>query len=450
MLDLPLGIILGRDPVILNNAVILGRVPVILGRDPVILGRVPRIQITKVTFLGVRFMKNTFLITTLLATTSLATNAWADCTPVSATSCGTNCTYTIDANCHLVVQGPTTEGLEGSIKMNAFTSKTNIKTAEIKGNITSIGNEAFYNATSLQSVTIDDSVTSIGYQAFRNAKSLTSITIPDSVTSIGNEAFENATSLQSVTIGDSVTSIENSAFQNATSLTSITIPDSVTSIGASAFWNATSLQSLVIGDSVTSIGNGAFWGMPKTGKIYCPKPAEGSTSICSDKGFSGTITTYTKDSETGVYTSGGVMYASAEDMQTGASASCGNHDACVAKVQEYKEAKAASMAGGTLCQTKQGCLNLMDLVASSTVCEQGKANSYATCSAAVKNGTITGVNLAAADPEPEPEIIPSGGTGTGGTSEQNTPKRRIYTVQEATDRVKELGTDTVNFRIRYK
>jgi len=36
LLVLPLGVILGRDPVILNNAVILGRVP--------------RIQTTKTTF----------------------------------------------------------------------------------------------------------------------------------------------------------------------------------------------------------------------------------------------------------------------------------------------------------------------------------------------------------------------------------------------------------------
>ncbi|MBR6327937.1 MAG: hypothetical protein IKR60_03565, partial [Alphaproteobacteria bacterium] len=194
------------------------------------------------------------------------------------------------------------------------------------------------------------------------------------------------------------------------------------------------------------IGHYAFGNVPSSTEIFCPNQA------CKDKvtaaGYTGSnFVDYTKGTD-GVYLVGDTMYASAEDMRARQNA-CTSEAQCREKVQEYKEAKAASMAGGTLCQTKQGCLNLMDLVASSTSCKADEANSYANCSAAVKNGTITGVNLAAADPVPEPEVIPSGGTGTGGGSSTGSGKR-IYTVEEARQAVEAAGTETVNFRIRYK
>ena len=240
--------------------------------------------------------------------------------------------------------------------------------------------------------------------------------------------------------------IKNDFFINVTPLIKVTfvIPNSVTSISGRAFYEASHLGSIVIPESVTSIGSYAFYGIPRSAEIYCPNQT--CKDMVTAAGYTGTnFFDYTKGTD-GVYSVGDTMYASAEDMRARQNA-CTSEAQCREKVQEYKEAKATQMAqNGVLCQTKQGCLNLMNMVSNDAY----ECTTIATCSAAVKNGTITGVNLAAADPVSEPEVIPSGGTGTGGTSEQNTPKRRIYTVQEATDRVKELGTDTVNFRIRYK
>ena len=411
-------------------------------------------------------MKNTFLITTLLATTALATNAVAACTPVTDGNCGYNCTYTINADCHLVIQGPTQEGQTGGMYQRVFYGNTDIISAEIKGNITNIGQDAFNSASNLTSITIGSGVTIIKDGAFANASSLTSIVIPDSVTTIEESAFWGASSLTSVTLPASITTIGGAAFRDTPSLTSMTIPDSLTTIPNAFVFRDTSLTSLVIPDSVTTIEERAFWGATNLSSIVMPDPVptmswwtfEGTpaetaiycqnqackTAVINASYVGNNFVDYTKGVD-GVFTSGGVMYASAEDMQKGASASCGNHDACVAKVQEYKEAKAASMAGGSLCQTKQGCLNLIDMVSNDAYA----CTTIATCQSMAAG---YGVNLAAADPAPA-IVNPGGnggsGTGTGGGSSTGSGKR-IYTVEEARQAVEAAGTETVNFRIRYK
>lgn len=386
-------------------------------------------------------MKKSFLITTLLATTALSSSAWADTCTATNGNCGDNCSYTIDATCLLTIN-PIDSASPVSIKDSAF-ERTPATDIVFNGNVTSIGKHAFDNAENLTSVVIPDSVTSIGEYAFYEAKT-TSVIIGNGITSIGSNAFNFAKSLTSVVIPDSVTSINTSAFYGASSLSSVVIPDSVTSIGRSAFQYARSLTSVVIPSSVTSIGDYAFLNVPSSAEIFCPNQA--CRTKVRNAYYEGTNFTYYTKNTNGVYTVGDTMYASAEDMRARQNA-CTSEAQCREKVQEYKEAKATQMAqNGVLCQTKQGCLNLMDLVASSTSCKADEANSYANCSAAVKNGTITGVNLAAADPEPA--VVNPGGAGDTGSSAGS--GKRIYTVEEARQAVEAAGTDTVNFRIRYK
>ena len=424
-------------------------------------------------------MKNTFLITTLLATTALATSAWADTCTAKSGNCGTNCTYSIDTNCHLVVQGPTEEGQSGSIRDSAFSNLNGgypITSAEIKGNITDIGSFAF-SKTYLTSIAIPDGVTSIGAFAFLSATSLTSITIPDSVasisagafqgatsltnitlpnnpnfTSLSNDVFNNATSLTSITIPNSVTSIVSDAFKDATSLTSITIPDSVTSIGSEAFYGATSVTSLVIPDSVTSIGARAFAStgltslvipdsvtsiprytfenMPSNGKLYCPTGLD----CYSYTGYSGRIISYTKNAETGVYTIGSKTYASAQDMQS--------NTTCAVDTGECAKKVAQAMAGSMHCATEQACANLLKMVSD----ENYDCNSIKTCSAFAKD-SANNINLASLYGAPAGGNGGNSGTTSGGETQ---PTRRIYTVEEARQAVEAAGTDTVNVRIRYK
>jgi len=182
-----------------------------------------------------------------------------------------------------------------SIGADAFYECTNLASATLPANITSIDYRAFCN-TALTSVTIPEGVTSIGRSAFSSAD-LTSITIPDSVTSIGKSAFRGNFKLRTVDIGRGVISIGDNAFgdivnitkviihdiaawcrinfesltanpayvskriytPNNTEITSLLIPAGVTSIGNYAFANCRSLTSVTIPNSVTSIGNYAFY-----------------------------------------------------------------------------------------------------------------------------------------------------------------------------------------------
>ncbi len=362
--------------------------------------------------------KKTLYITTLMLGTALgALNAYA------GGSCGAT-----DADCHWELEnGVLTISGSGAIAdynyyddapwysdSASITSVVLEGADETKGTtgITSIGTNAFGYAHSLQSITLPNSLTSIGASAF-NMSGLTSITIPDSVTSIGEEAFSGNYSLQS-----------------------ITLPDSLTSIGPSAFAGS-GLTSLTIPDSVTSIGNWAFGGISSLEKLYCP-----STIDCTGKGYEGDIISYTKEDD--LYKIGDDYYASLEDMQKGSEFACTTD--CAEKVAAYKNAKAASMAGGSLCATQQECLNLMKMVDD----DDYECTSIATCSTYAKDPTnnITLASLYGASS--------GSGSGSGGgvapltpSAQAYTPKR-IYTIQEANDRTKELDGDTFTFRIKYR
>ncbi|MBP5616110.1 MAG: hypothetical protein J6X42_06180, partial [Alphaproteobacteria bacterium] len=71
-------------------------------------------------------------------------------------------------------------------------------------------------------------------------------------------------------------------------------------------------------------------------------------------------------------------------------------------------------------------------------------NSITTCSAFAKDAA-NNINLASLYGAPA-----GGNGGTGGTGSSTGSGKRIYTVEEARQAVEAAGTDTVNFRIRYK
>ena len=116
--------------------------------------------------------------------------------------------------------------------------------------------------------------TSIKKDAFSGCSLLKSVTIGNSVTNIGDAAFKGCSSLQLVTIGNSVTNIGVAAFKGCSSLKSVTIPNSVTSIGRLAFSGCSSLQSVTIPDSVTIIDEGAFIDCDELNQVSIPKHLE--------------------------------------------------------------------------------------------------------------------------------------------------------------------------------
>jgi hypothetical protein len=111
----------------------------------------------------------------------------------------------------------------------------------------------------LENVTLNYGLKSIGNYAFFQCDSLKSIEIPGSVTNIGEYAFYGCINLETVTLNYGLKSISGYAFYRCTSLKSIEIPGSVTKIGVEAFRYCTGLQVLFVPD-VSSVGNDAFDG----------------------------------------------------------------------------------------------------------------------------------------------------------------------------------------------
>lgn len=96
-------------------------------------------------------------------------------------------------------------------------------TIDCGGDVT-IGERAFLNSN-VKTFEVEGYITAIGDNAFRGCTELTSITVPDSVTCIGDYAFYGCTGLTSATIGGGVTSIGRHAFNGCTELTNVTFED---------------------------------------------------------------------------------------------------------------------------------------------------------------------------------------------------------------------------------
>ena len=76
---------------------------------------------------------------------------------------------------------------------------TNV-TADMIGNITSIGKFAFYKCTYLKNIELPEGITTIDQTAFQYCSSLEHITLPSTITSIGTGVFSNSENLKSMTI----------------------------------------------------------------------------------------------------------------------------------------------------------------------------------------------------------------------------------------------------------
>lgn len=141
----------------------------------------------------------------------------------------------------------------------AFLNCTNLKSAKLSNNLTTIESSLLSGCKNLISVSNFDRVTSIGDNAFTGCESLKAIDIPDSVKTIGKWAFSGCrNSSNKIIIPKGVTRIEEYAFHACNSLRSIIIPDSVTFIGNFAFSECSNLSDVVIPENVTEIGKFAF------------------------------------------------------------------------------------------------------------------------------------------------------------------------------------------------
>ena len=101
----------------------------------------------------------------------------------------------------------------------------------------------FWGSDNLKKATIEKGVKKISYGMFCDT-ALKTIDIPGSVTKIGEDAFSYCQNLKKATLHEGVKKISKDAFSN-TALEEITIPSTVTELGKNAFrWESTEKSSL--------------------------------------------------------------------------------------------------------------------------------------------------------------------------------------------------------------
>ncbi len=228
-------------------------------------------------------------------------NKTATCTitvksPILASgTCGDNVTWSLSDKGKLTLSGSgATYDYSSTLDVPWYSHRTSIKTIEITGTVTRIGNTLFGGLPNVTSITIPSSVASIGSYGISNCDSLASLTVPNSVTSIGASAFygcdvltyvklpagiakisgymfNGCTAIESIEIPESVTSIGEYAFYGCSSLKYISVPNAVVKVEEGTFRECTSLEEIVIPDSVIEIETGAFNGCTSLAEITIPK-----------------------------------------------------------------------------------------------------------------------------------------------------------------------------------
>lgn len=163
-----------------------------------------------------------------------------------------------------------------AINGGAF-SGTAVKSLNIPGKNTVIGNNAFENCKELSSVVLADGISRIGEKAFNGCEKLEDIQIPASVTEIGESAFDNTAYFNKMTedsdvlyinnvlcradknitgeyvIRDGTVAVSDGAFSDCKLLEAIKLPASVERIGKEAFYNCDQLKSIAFPDKISEI-----------------------------------------------------------------------------------------------------------------------------------------------------------------------------------------------------
>ena len=163
------------------------------------------------------------------------------------------------------------------IKNKMYANMEYLKSIEIHGNTSYIGEYAFYKCTNLAFASLPESLTSIGIRAFQDCTNLVLASLPESLTSIGDNTFYNCTNLALTSLPEGLISIGNNTFYGCTSLALTSLPESLTSIGIRAFQGCTSLTSITFKGTPTTIESSAFSGCTNLTEIKVPW-SEGAVS----------------------------------------------------------------------------------------------------------------------------------------------------------------------------
>ncbi len=169
-----------------------------------------------------------------------------------------------------------------SVKDNAFTGCTKLKTVKLGNNVVTIGKEAFNGCKKLKAVGGCGAVTSIGNKAFYKCEKLVTVGSKSQVITlkkvktIGNSAFYGCKAVKKVNLSSKVLKqIGASAFQGCTSMTGFCSKSArLTSIGKKAFYGDKKLATVTLKTTKlkkSKVGTDAFKGIKITCKFKVPQ-----------------------------------------------------------------------------------------------------------------------------------------------------------------------------------
>ncbi len=149
----------------------------------------------------------------------------------------------------------------------AFSACKELTDVVIPDSVTYIGKEAFFAIDNLNTVKLPANLTEINSKTFANG-GIKSVEIPGKVTSIGDNAFDTCMELESVLIPNSVTSIGTEAFYHCHVLATVTLPQSVETIGDRAFFYCEKMTSAYVLNPNMVFGSSSFAFMPEDFILY--------------------------------------------------------------------------------------------------------------------------------------------------------------------------------------
>lgn len=130
------------------------------------------------------------------------------------------------------------------INPGAFCGYQKLKKVIIPSQVTSVGKDAFNGCGNLEYAKISSS--SIGIQAFYKCSNLKTAILDGQLTTIPDNSFGYCSNLITIDIPNTVTYIQSGAFYYCTALESVGIPSNIQNIGGAAFTNCSSIKKVYI------------------------------------------------------------------------------------------------------------------------------------------------------------------------------------------------------------
>lgn len=143
---------------------------------------------------------------------------------------------------------------QSDIKFAAFNGCREIRTIIFNAEVNRLGDYAFQNCVLLERFNSDvigtadlsGNIETVGDYAYYGCQNLTQIVIPSSIHMVGDHAFDGCRNIKELNLTDRITVIGDYAFQGMQFLTAVTVYNSTNSIGRGAFQGCNNIVDIIL------------------------------------------------------------------------------------------------------------------------------------------------------------------------------------------------------------